>query len=418
MAKQYNPYEDMLTTLDKAAALLGYSEDDYATLRSPERELRVSVSIKMDDGKIKVFDGYRVQHSTIRGPAKGGIRYSKDVDINEVKALAAWMTFKCAIADIPYGGAKGGIEVDPTKLSKRELEALTRRYTTMIAPLIGPEQDIPAPDMNTNAEIMGWICDTYSQIQGRPVKAVVTGKPIELGGSLGRNEATGRGVMFITKLIAEKKDVDMKKAKIAVQGMGNVGYNTAKFLFEEGAKIVAVSDITGGIYNENGLDMKGILAHLATKGNLLDTYKGECKRISNNDLLTLPVDILIPAALQNQINDTNMAEIKAPIIVEAANGPTSAEADAYLEKKGVTIVPDILSNSGGVIVSYFEWVQNMQFFAWTEETVNERLKAQITKAFNETYAAAEKYRSSLRMGAYTVAVSRVANATKMRGIWP
>jgi len=420
MAHQYNPYEDMLATLDKAAALLGYEKSDYVTLRTPERELKVSVPVIMDDGTVQVFEGYRVQHNTSRGPAKGGIRYSTDVDLDEVKALSAWMTFKCAVADIPYGGAKGGIAVDPRKLSKRELEELTRRYTVMISPIIGPEKDIPAPDMNTNGEIMAWIMDTYSEITGKPAKGVVTGKPIELGGSLGRTAATGRGVMLTTKHIAEKKGVDLSTAKIAIQGMGNVGYYTAYTLVKEaGAKnIVAVSDITGAIYNENGLDMDSLLAHMSVKGNLLDTYTGPCTRISNNDLLTLDVDILIPAALQNQINASNMADIKAKIIVEAANGPTTSDADEYLAKKGITIVPDILANSGGVIVSYFEWVQNMQFMAWNEETVNARLAEQIGKAFNDVWEAAEKNNCTLRMGAYIVSIGRVVTTTQMRGIWP
>lgn len=418
MANQYNPYNDMLEVLDKSAKLLGYDINDYITLRSPERELKVSIPVEMDDGTVKVFEGYRIQHSTVRGPAKGGIRYSMNVNEDEVKALAAWMTFKCAVVGIPYGGAKGGVVVDPRKLSKRELRVLTRRYTAMIAPIIGVDKDIPAPDMNTNAEVMAWIADTYCMITGKTVRGIVTGKPVEIGGSLGRNTATGYGVMLTTKYIAERKNLDIKKLTIAIQGMGNVGYNAAQLLDQDGAKIIAVSDITGGIYNANGLDIKSVLEHLKVNGNLLDTYIGEVERISNNDLLTLDVDILIPAALENQINSGNMKDIKAPIIVEAANGPTSVEADEYLYGKGVTIIPDILSNAGGVVVSYFEWVENKQSLSWTEDEVNKKLSEIMEKSFETVYETAERNNQSLRTGAYMVAVKRVVEATKLRGIWP
>ena len=372
----YNPYENVLKVMDEAAQILGYSESDIEPLKYPERELKVSVPVVMDDGSTRVFEGYRIQHSTSRGPAKGGIRFHPAVNNDEVKALAAWMTFKCAVVNIPYGGGKGGVVCDPHELSERELRAITRRFTAAIMPLIGPDQDIPAPDVGSNAAVMGWMMDTYSMLKGHCVHGVVTGKPIELGGALGRNEATGRGVMFTTRNIMKKMGMEMKGTDVAVQGMGNVGSITAKLLHQEGMKVVAVSDVSGGIYKKEGLDIPAILAYLGKdRKNLLSGYEEDgMTRITNEELLELPVTVLVPAALENQINGTNADKIQAKLIVEAANGPTAAEADPILNEKGVVIVPDILSNAGGVVVSYFEWVQNIQSVSWTEEEVNAKLE--------------------------------------------
>lgn len=415
----YNPYDNVLATVENAANILGYKPAEYEAVKYPERELSVSVPVRMDDGSVKVFKGYRVQHSTVRGPAKGGIRYHQNVNLDEVKALSAWMTFKCAVADIPYGGGKGGVVVDPTTLSDGEKQRLTRRFTSMISPIIGPDKDIPAPDVGTNAEVMGWIMDTYSMLNGHSTPAVVTGKPIALGGSEGRNEATGRGIMLNTLYICQKLGIDIKAATVTIQGMGNVGSVTAKLLDKEGAKIVAVSDVSGGIYNENGLNIPAILEYLSVKGNLLSGYNEDgMKRISNEELLTLDTSILIPAALENQINKDNADKIKAKVIVEGANGPTTIEADEILDKKGVVLVPDILANSGGVIVSYFEWVQNLQSFEWTEEEVNSKLARKMSKAFENVYGIAKEKNVSLRTGAYLIALKSVVDTTKLRGIWP
>ena len=347
----YNPYENVLKVMDEAAQILGYSESDIEPLKYPERELKVSVPVVMDDGSTRVFEGYRIQHSTSRGPAKGGIRFHPAVNNDEVKALAAWMTFKCAVVNIPYGGGKGGVVCDPHELSERELRAITRRFTAAIMPLIGPDQDIPAPDVGSNAAVMGWMMDTYSMLKGHCVHGVVTGKPIELGGALGRNEATGRGVMFTTRNIMKKMGMEMKGTDVAVQGMGNVGSITAKLLHQEGMKVVAVSDVSGGIYKKEGLDIPAILAYLGKdRKNLLSGYEEDgMTHITNEELLELPVTVLVPAALENQINGTNADKIQAKLIVEAANGPTAAEADPILNEKGVVIVPDILSNAGGQI---------------------------------------------------------------------
>ena len=333
----YNPYENVLKVMDEAAQILGYSESDIEPLKYPERELKVSVPVVMDDGSTRVFEGYRIQHSTSRGPAKGGIRFHPAVNNDEVKALAAWMTFKCAVVNIPYGGGKGGVVCDPHELSERELRAITRRFTAAIMPLIGPDQDIPAPDVGSNAAVMGWMMDTYSMLKGHCVHGVVTGKPIELGGALGRNEATGRGVMFTTRNIMKKMGMEMKGTDVAVQGMGNVGSITAKLLHQEGMKVVAVSDVSGGVYKKDGLDIPAILAYLGKdRKNLLSGYEEEgMTRITNEELLELPVTVLVPAALENQINGTNADKIQAKLIVEAANGPTAAEADPILNDKGV-----------------------------------------------------------------------------------
>lgn len=415
----YNPYDNVLATVEKAAKILGLAPTDYEAVKYPERELRVSVPVRMDDGSVRVFQGFRVQHSTVRGPAKGGIRYHQNVNIDEVKALAAWMTFKCAVADIPYGGGKGGIEVDPSTLSLEELQRLTRRFTTMIAPIIGPERDIPAPDVGTNAEVMGWVMDTYSMLNGHSTPAVVTGKPLQLGGSLGRAEATGRGVMLNTVYICEKLGVAIENATVAVQGMGNVGSISARLLYEKGAKVVAVSDVSGGIYKETGLNIPAICDYLSTRGNLLSGYNEDgMTRISNAEILESDVTVLIPAALENQINAQNADRIRAKIIVEGANGPTTVEADDILEKKGVVIVPDILANSGGVIVSYFEWVQNLQALEWDEKDVNEKLARKMEKAFGGVYDIAEEKNVTLRTGAYLIALRRIVDTLRYRGIWP
>ena len=420
MEAKYNPYENMLSVVSNAAEILGYTPSDYEAVKYPERELKVAVPVRMDDGSVKVFEGFRVQHSTSRGPAKGGIRYHQNVDLDEVKALAAWMTFKCAVVNIPYGGGKGGIICDPTKLSESELRSLTRRFTAMIAPIIGPDQDIPAPDVGTNANVMGWIMDTYSMLKGHCVPGVVTGKPIELGGALGRNEATGRGVMITTLNILKALGMNPENTKAAIQGMGNVGSVSAKILSEKGLKIVAVSDVSCALYNPDGLDIPSILEYLSQKrGNLLEGYhNGNTIHLTNAELLELNVDVLIPAALENQINTSNADKIQARVIVEAANGPTTIDADEILDKKGIAVVPDILSNAGGVVVSYFEWVQNIQSISWSEEHVNEQLKQIMDQAFQSVWDIAREKKVSLRTGAYLISVKRVIDAKNMRGIWP
>lgn len=420
MSKEYNPFDNVCTIVKQAATLLGYSQSDYEAIIHPERELKVSIPVVMDDGSTKVFEGYRVQHSTSRGPAKGGIRYHQNVDLDEVKALAAWMTFKCAIVNIPYGGGKGGVVCDPTKLSENEMRSLTRRFTAMIAPIIGPDQDIPAPDVGTNAQVMGWIMDTYSMLKGHCVPGVVTGKPIAIGGAIGRTEATGRGVMFTTCNILKSLGRTPKETSVVIQGMGNVGSITAKLCYQEGMKILAVSDVSGGIYCPDGLNIPDVLAYLqAEKGSLLENYDADgITHISNKELLELPCNVLIPAALENQINKDNASRIQASIIVEGANGPTTLEADQLLQEKGIIVVPDILANAGGVVVSYFEWVQNIQSVSWSEEHVNEQLKTILDNAFNDLWDLADEKQVSLRTGAYLIAVKRVIEAKKIRGIWP
>ena len=417
---KYNPYDNVVSTVDKAAAILGYSHSDYEAVLYPERELKVSVPVCMDDGSVRVFEGYRVQHSTSRGPAKGGIRYHQNVNEDEVKALAAWMTFKCAVVNIPYGGGKGGIVCDPTTLSEEELRRLTRRFTAMIAPIIGPEQDIPAPDVGTNATVMGWIMDTYSMLKGHCVPGVVTGKPLELGGALGRSEATGRGVMITSLNVLRALQIPISGTTAVVQGMGNVGSVSAKLLHMAGMKILGVSDVSGGLYCEDGLDIPDILEYInAKRGNLLEGYEKEnVKHITNEELLELETTLLVPAALENQIHKDNADRIRAKVIVEAANGPTSIEADEILQKKGIVLVPDILANAGGVVVSYFEWVQNIQSVSWSEEHVNEQLKAIMDQAFKAVWDISKEKETTLRTGAYLIAVKRVVDAKNLRGIWP
>lgn len=418
MKNNYNPYEETLKTLERAAKELGLKEDDYIQLKYPERELQVSVPVRMDDGSIRVFEGYRVQHSGARGPYKGGIRYHQNVDLDEIKALAVMMSLKCAVVDIPYGGGKGGVTVDATKLSNAELERLTRKFATRLYPIIGPHIDIPAPDVNTNGEVMAWFMDAFSTLRGQLTPGVVTGKPIPVGGSLGRRDATGRSIMLMTREIAKKIKLDLDGARVAVQGAGNVGGTSARFLHREGCKIVALSDVSGGVYSEDGLEVERIVDFLrAERGRTLADYNGpDLNRISNEQILSTEVDIFIPAALENAITEETAPTIRTKIIVEGANGPTTSVGDKILEEKGVIVVPDILANAGGVVVSYFEWIQNLQNLKWSEEEINEKLENLMVKAFNDVWDIAEKAGTSLRMGAYMVAVDRIATASKLRGM--
>ena len=414
---EYNPFLNFCKVLDEAALTAKIAPEDYEVLKHPERELKVALPIVRDNGKLEVFEGYRVQHSSLRGPCKGGIRFHQDVNVDEVKALAAWMTFKCAIVNIPYGGGKGGVKVDPHTLSESELEKLTRRYTAAILPLIGPQQDIPAPDVGTNAQSMDWLMDTYSMMRGYAVPGVATGKDIEVGGSLGRTEATGRGIMTVTRLVAEKHGI--KKARVAVQGAGNVGSISAKLIAENlGFDIVAISDVSGGIYNADGLDMDSVGAFLARKGLLKDYSAQGVKHITNEELLMCECDILIPAALENQITAGIAEKLKASIIIEAANGPTSVEADAVLASRNIDVYPDILSNAGGVVVSYFEWAQNLQSLYWEEADVNRMLDKVMVRAFGDVEKTAEEYGVTLRLAAYITALKRLTRAAKLRGIFP
>ncbi len=417
---EYNPFDNVIQVVDKAAAMLGYKQQEYEQFKFTERELKVSIPVEMDNGELKVFTGYRVQHSTVRGPAKGGIRFHPSVNMDEVKALAAWMTFKCAVVNIPYGGAKGGVIVDPFTLSEKELRRLTRRYTTMIAPIIGPDQDIPAPDVNTNPKIMGWIMDTYSMLKGYSIPGVVTGKPLEINGIPGRMAATGRGVMFTCNNILNKLGMNKSECRVSIQGYGNVGGTTARLLAQEGYKIIAISDVSGGLSNPNGIDVPMIDKFLQdNQGKMLADFNGDgYSHITNKDILAVDCDLLIPAALENQINDETVESIKAGVIVEAANGPTTLEADEILNKKGIVLVPDILSNAGGVVVSYLEWVQNQQAIYWEEEETNTKLKHVMDRAFEEVYSIAEEKNTSLREGAYMIALKRVVEADLVRGIWP
>jgi glutamate dehydrogenase (NAD(P)+) len=413
-------FDMALKQLDDVAEKINLDPNLHAVLRQPERELTVAVPVEMDDGHIEVFTGHRVQYSSVRGPCKGGVRYHQDVTLDEVKALAAWMTWKCAVVNIPYGGAKGGVRCDPLKMSKEEVRRLTRRYTVMIMPIIGGRRDIPAPDVNTSAETMGWMMDTVSMFEGRAVLEIVTGKPIELGGSLGRREATGRGVMITTLELLKKMECDLSETTLAVQGYGNVGSVAATLLYEKGCKIVAVSDVTGGFYNPKGLGIPKINEYVKTsKHNLLEGYKEDgAESVSNEELLLLDVGVLIPAALENQITDKNASKIKAKFIAEGANGPTTPEADRILESNGVIVIPDVLANAGGVVCSYFEWVQDIQAFFWDVDQINENLDKIMVKSFDEVWAVSKERKVDMRTAAYMNAVTRVANALKQRGIFP
>lgn len=416
--KNYNPYDNFLSVLDKAAKAIGMKENDYALIKYPERELKVAIPVKMDDGSVKVFEGYRVQHCTTRGPSKGGIRYHQDVNIDEVKALAAWMSFKCAVVNIPYGGAKGGIKVDPATLSLNELERLTRRYTAMILPIIGPEKDIPAPDVGTNPQVMDWIMDTYSMMKGYTVHGVVTGKDLEVGGSLGRPEATGRGVMIITMEVLKKYNLSPDSVSICIQGMGNVGSATARLLDEKGCKIVGVSDVSGGVYCEQGLNISEINKFINDK-KLLKDYNAEgVSHISNEDLLVSRCDILIPAALENQITEEVAKNVQAKLIIEAANGPTTIEADKILNERKIVVLPDILANAGGVVVSYCEWVQNLQSLTWDINDINDTLAKVMKNALSDVYHKTIKYNIDYRLAAYAVALDRLVVANSKRGMFP
>ncbi len=388
-----NPYDMAIAQFDEAADRLGLSQAMRAILRKPKRELIVNFPVRMDNGDVEMFTGYRVQHNINRGPAKGGIRFSPEVSLDEVRALAMWMTWKCAVVGIPFGGAKGGVICDPHKLSRNELERLSRRYATEISILIGPDSDIPAPDMNTNPQIMAWMMDTFSMHKGFSIPAVITGKPLAIGGSEGRLEATARGVQFVT--IEAMHDLRMRPedCSVVVQGFGNVGSISARLLIELGCKVVAVSDISGGVYNVKGIDI-------------------------NSELLELPCEVLVPAALENQLTAKNASRIRARLIIEAANGPTTPDADHILNDRGIMIVPDILANAGGVTVSYFEWVQDLQRFFWAEHEINDRLESIMTRAYRASRVKADEQDTNLRMGSYLLAVARVAEATEIRGVYP
>lgn len=399
-----------------AADVIGLDDNIRRVLSTCQRELTVNFPVEMDDGSVRMLRGHRVQHNSGPGPTKGGIRYHQNVTINEVKALAMWMTWKCAVVGLPYGGAKGGVEVDPKLLSQNELQNLTRRYTTEIQPFIGPNVDIPAPDVNTNPQIMAWIMDTYSMNVGHSVPGVVTGKPIVLGGSAGRNEATARGCVFVIEEAYHKAGKQLEGARVAVQGFGNAGAISARLLAEAGATIVAVSDSRGGIHAAGGLDIPAVLAFKAETGSVVGFPAADA--ISNEDLLVVDCDVLIPAALEGQITAENASDVKAWLIAEAANGPTTPEADEILYDRGITVLPDILANAGGVTVSYFEWVQSLQSFAWTEREVNDRLRDIMQRSYQAVYETTQRYDVHMRTGALVRAIERVAEFTKLRGIYP
>ena len=413
--KEDNPFESMMSRFDRAAQLLELDSDLYAVMRVPNRELKVYIPTRMDSGRIQVFEGYRVQHNFARGPAKGGIRYSPDVSLDEVRALAAWMTWKCAVVNVPFGGAKGGIICDPAQMSLGELERMTRRYASELLDFIGPEKDVPAPDMNTNEQTMAWIMDTYSMHARHTVNAVVTGKPIDLGGSRGRLEATGRGLLFVINEAIKRFKMTPSSTRVAVQGSGNVGGIGARLLFEAGYKVIAISDVHGGIHDPNGLDIPAALSYLKTTRSF-DDYDG-VERISNSELLELDCDVLVPAATENQITSQNADRLKCKVLAEGANGPTTAGADEILHKKGIFVIPDILANAGGVTVSYFEWVQDRMGYFWREDVVNQRLEEKMVASFNDLCRYAGSHSVDTRTAAYMLAIDRVAYDTRMRGIY-
>ncbi len=414
--KRRSAWEVAIAQFNQAAQHLNLPDDVQEFLRTPKRELIVHFPVIMDDGRIRMFTGYRVHHSTVKGPTKGGIRYHPDVTLEEVRALAMWMTWKCALMNLPFGGAKGGVAVDPYSLSEGELRRLTRRYTAEISILLGPEKDIPAPDVGTNPKIMGWIMDTFSMQRGYAVPAVVTGKPIAVGGSQGRVEATGLGVMYTTRETLHRKGVRMHEVTVAIQGFGNVGSVAAMAMHREGAKIVAVSDVKGGVYNPHGLDPFDLKRHVEESGTVADYPLGD--PITNRELLTLDVDVLVPAALEGVIDEELAPEVKARFIAEGANGPLTIEADRILQEKGVTIIPDILCNAGGVIVSYFEWVQDLQSFFWSEDEIRRQLKRIMLTNFDIVWDIALAKGIDLRTAAYTLAIRRVVEALDARGIYP
>ncbi len=414
---EVNPYKMAIKQIDVVAPYLDVDEGILEKLRYPRRELTVHFPVKMDDGSLKVFKGYRVTHNDTRGPAKGGLRYHPGVDLDEVKALAMWMTWKAAVVNIPYGGAKGGVKCNPPEMSQAELEKVTRRFTWEIAPLIGPESDILAPDVYTNPQVMAWIMDTYSMLKGYSVPGVVTGKPLELGGSVGRFEATGKGVLIAVQKVAEHLKLSIKGARVVVQGCGNVGGTAARYFSRAGARVIAVSDSKGGLYNSQGLDIERTL-DCKSRYTCLMTEKVEAEVISNKDLLELECDILVPAALGNQITAENAPRLKCRLVAEGANGPTVPEADEILVDKGIFVLPDILANAGGVTVSYFEWVQNLQELLWTEEEVSDRLHKIMTTAVADVMKISRESKVPMRTAAYILGVGRVAKATKLRGLYP
>lgn len=410
-----NPFEAMSERFDRAAKLLGLDPDLYAVMRVPSREIKVYIPVRMDSGHIEVFEGYRVQHNFARGPAKGGIRYAPDVSLDEVKALSAWMTWKCAVVNVPFGGGKGGIICNPHQMSIGELERLTRRYTAELIDFIGPDKDVPAPDMNTNEQTMAWIMDTYSMHARHTVTAVVTGKPVPIGGSLGRREATGRGLMFTVNEAIKRFNLTPEQTSVVVQGSGNVGGLGASLMHQYGYKVTAISDINGGIYNANGLDIPAVLAYLQTN-KTLEGYT-EADTVSNSEILELECDVLAPCATENQITSENAAKLNCKILAEGANGPTTPKADQILHEKGVFVIPDILANAGGVTVSYFEWVQDRMGYFWSEDVVNQRLEEKMVASFNELSHFAELHNVDSRTAAYMLAIDRVAYDTRMRGIY-
>jgi len=403
--------------LDEVAATMGLSDDERLYLRTCQRELTVHFPVKMDDGHQRIFTGFRVQHNMTKGPTKGGIRYHQDVTIDECRALAMWMTWKCALMNLPYGGAKGGVIVDPKTLSQRELEKMTRRYATEVSVIMGPERDIPAPDVGTNAQVMAWIMDTYSMHRGYSIPAVVTGKPVSVGGTVGREYATGLGVTYITRaVLKQQRGQTLEDVPVAVQGFGNVGSWTARAMHERGARIVAISDVYGGVYNEQGLDLRMLQRHLASTGSVRDFAGGD--NLTNEELLELDVEVLVPAAMEGQITAANADRIKARIVAEGANGPTTPEADKILRDKGTVVIPDILCNSGGVVVSYFEWVQGLQSFFWDESEVRHSMERLLLDNLDAVISVTQRKKMDLRSAAYSIAISRILEAAALRGLYP
>jgi glutamate dehydrogenase (NAD(P)+) len=410
-----NPFEAMMSRFDRAAELLDLEPGLYKVLRKPEKQIIVACPVMLDNGEIEVYTGIRVLYNTSRGPAKGGIRFDMQVNLDEVTALAAWMTWKCAVVNVPFGGAKGGVICDPLKMSVGELERLTRRYTAGIIATLGPDSDVPAPDVNTNERVMAWLMDTYSMHKGHTVTAVTTGKPVEMGGSLGRREATGRGCMLVTKEALAHLGMNVKGTTVAVQGFGNVGSVSAQLLAKEGCKIIAISDRTGGWHNPAGIDVDDAINYVKQHRSLEGYGKGD--PITNDELLTLDVDVLLPAALENVITTKNAAKVRAKVICEGANGPTSAAADAILDEKGIFVIPDILANAGGVTVSYFEWVQDRGGYFWDEDTVNDRLRNIMVKGFRDVLGLSKQHKVNMRTAAYMLSISRVATVHRLRGIY-
>ncbi len=417
MQNELNVYESAEARFEQAARKLGLEEGLYKYLKYPSKEITLYIPAALDDGRLEVFKGYRVLHSNIRGPGKGGIRFSPDVTLEEVRALAAWMTWKCAVVNIPFGGAKGGVICDPTKLSPAVIERITRRYTAELSEWLGPERDVPAPDMGTNEQTMAWVMDTFSMHVRQATTAVVTGKPLDLGGSLGRREATGRGLLMVTNRALEKLGRRPESTRVVIQGFGNVGTYAAKLLHESGYKIIGLADISGGLYNEKGFDIPAVMRWVHGEKKPLVEFSGGGQRMSAHAVIFQPCDVLVPAATENQITSDNAEDVQASILIEGANGPTTAPCDEILERKGVFVIPDILGNAGGVTVSYFEWVQDRQGFFWREREVNERLQDVMDHSFSEVVRYAEAHKVNNRIAAYMVAIDRVARALKLRGIY-